>query len=202
MPRTVRREVLVWLRTRRDGTDVRARTAEIAARIDDARSRGVAVGEATARWAELARQVGSPTGVDSAGRWFDAQTAEAVRTGDLARAAVLVATGESLAEAIGEPFASVVRLAARRVALAHRRTQDDRHLATFLERREQTDALRALLDPRATSWATHFLGMGGVGKTMLIRHLTARWRPSSARRRRASTSTISTRIIRSVGPAS
>ncbi len=61
--------------------------------------------------------------------------------------------------------------AGRRLELL-RRTDDDRsHLRYFLTRTEQVSALDALVGPDDEHWAMHLVGAGGVGKTMLLRHL-------------------------------
>lgn len=61
--------------------------------------------------------------------------------------------------------------AGRRLELL-RRTDDDRaHLRNFLARTEQLSALDALVGEDNEHWAMHLVGAGGVGKTMLLRHL-------------------------------
>lgn len=63
--------------------------------------------------------------------------------------------------------------ARRQLDLFHRRRDDDqRYLRRFLQRPEQTVAVRELLaDDRA--WALHFIGAGGTGKTMLMRYVSS-----------------------------
>lgn len=71
---------------------------------------------------------------------------------------------------------SVVRLSKAHLNLHYRAEHDRRKLAHFLDRDEQREALDRLLDSSAelgsSNWATHFIGIGGVGKTMLMRCLT------------------------------
>jgi hypothetical protein len=67
-----------------------------------------------------------------------------------------------------------VERAGRQLELLRREQADLRHLETFFPRAEQIEPLEAFLDGRGGSdrWMLHLLGSGGVGKTMLIRHLT------------------------------
>ena len=59
-----------------------------------------------------------------------------------------------------------------RLGFSHRRDVDRRHLGRFLERAEQMQAFDDLLVSPPDEWALHYVGLGGVGKTMLVRHLT------------------------------
>jgi hypothetical protein len=82
-------------------------------------------------------------------------------------------TGSLLAQALGGQLESAVMRGRREVEVAYRRAHDRRALAGFLEREEQSLAFAELMDGPDDLWALHFLGMGGVGKTMLIRHINA-----------------------------
>jgi hypothetical protein len=63
--------------------------------------------------------------------------------------------------------------ARRQLDLFHRRRDDDqRYLRRFLQRSEQTVAVRELLDDDR-AWALHFIGAGGTGKTMLMRYVSS-----------------------------
>ncbi|MGH2536502.1 MAG: AAA family ATPase, partial [Candidatus Promineifilaceae bacterium] len=86
-------------------------------------------------------------------------------------------TAAPLAELFGAELAAAVRLGQRRLELAYRRRQDERHIARFLHRQEQLAAFERLLAGDGGVWALHYLGVGGVGKTMLLRYLTARLGP-------------------------
>src|SRR5262249_31816416 len=70
----------------------------------------------------------------------------------------------------------------RRIELAFRQAADERHLTRYLPRQEQIDIFDALISGPDSHWAVHYLGMGGVGKTMLLRHITAR--PATSGRQR------------------
>lgn len=59
----------------------------------------------------------------------------------------------------------------RRLELLRRNDDDRMHLRNFLEREEQLAALDALIGADDEHWGLHFVGAGGVGKTMLLRHI-------------------------------
>jgi len=97
-----------------------------------------------------------------------------------------IETGRPLAKLFSAYLDSSVDLAVgraeRRHELLRRRKIDSRHLVSFQKRAEQIDALdRLLLGKANDSWALHFIGSGGVGKTMLLRYITANVRGSIAR---------------------
>ena len=83
-----------------------------------------------------------------------------------------IAAGESLAPVLGGELASAVARVRRRVSLEYRRRVDRRLLDRYVQRHSYVDAVVALLDGPDDTWALHLLGMGGVGKTMLIRYLS------------------------------
>jgi len=92
-----------------------------------------------------------------------------------------IEAAQPLASVLARGLDTTLDVACRRAALhlelRDRRRHDLKHLESFLERDDQIAALRRLFegrkDPEAP-WALHLLGSGGVGKTMLVRHLTAR----------------------------
>jgi hypothetical protein len=63
--------------------------------------------------------------------------------------------------------------AKRRFELFHRDANDRRHLTNFLPRSRQLKAFDDLMNGSDDSWALHYVGGGGAGKTMLVRHITA-----------------------------
>ena len=65
--------------------------------------------------------------------------------------------------------------ASQRVILLRREETDRRHLTNFYQRDEQLKAFEELMTGDDSSWALHFLGAGGVGKTMLMRKITVDW---------------------------
>lgn len=75
-------------------------------------------------------------------------------------------------------LSAAVRSAERFVRLAQRHLDDRRRLGTFVLREPQWRAVEALLDRAATApWALHLLGHGGMGKTMLVRHVVSKLAP-------------------------
>jgi hypothetical protein len=66
-----------------------------------------------------------------------------------------------------------VRLGRGRLARAYRAVPDLHFLRHFLPRQEQLAAFHDLLNDPGQHWALHYLGVGGVGKTMLLRHISA-----------------------------
>ena len=71
----------------------------------------------------------------------------------------------------------MVSVGLRRIELLYRRTLDLSHLRRFLPRQEQIEEFWRLLDGDDAAWAVHYLGPGGLGKTMLMRQVTARLAP-------------------------
>jgi hypothetical protein len=67
-------------------------------------------------------------------------------------------------------FNAAVAAAKRRFELFHRRAYDQTRLRNYFPRKELDRAFSDLLDDEVC-WALHFVGPGGVGKTMFIRHL-------------------------------
>ena len=65
--------------------------------------------------------------------------------------------------------------ASQRLILLRREETDRRHLKHFYERTGQFNAFKDLMTGSDSSWALHFLGAGGVGKTMLVRKITVDW---------------------------
>ena len=62
--------------------------------------------------------------------------------------------------------------AGRRIELLKRQANDFRHLSSFLRREEQVRVVMDMMNGPDEYWALHFIGAGGVGKTMIIRYIT------------------------------
>lgn len=71
----------------------------------------------------------------------------------------------------GEVEEALVR-GRRRLGLVHRRRLDERALLHHVIRPGAVDALRELISGPDELWAANFVGLGGVGKTMLMRYLS------------------------------
>jgi hypothetical protein len=150
-------------------TFLSTRAADAARKVRDA-SASLRVSPKVQRWSELAVHLDA---IGQAARWLDESVAQLVDAGKTGEATALLATAAPVAALFGDTLGEAYRLGNSRLELAYRRRHDRRHLEKFLERPEQIDALEALHAARGGAWALHFLGVGGVGKTMLIRHLTA-----------------------------
>lgn len=127
------------------------------------------------RWAELARHLGK--GPEEAAEWLEGRLRAELHDGRSASLRDWVQAGQMLAYAFPRSLSPVVDLGRRRLELLYRRQSDQRHLERFLEREEQIAAFEKLLDDENDVWALHYLGMGGVGKTTLLRHLCSRKAP-------------------------
>jgi hypothetical protein len=124
-----------------------------------------------------------------AGEVLITRTQQAVANRDLSLAQDLVAAGEAIAGVLAGSTEQALSRARRLLALGLRRRQDERALVRYLDRPELSDAVARLLNtdalagelPVATGadeaseplWALHLRGVGGVGKTMLIRYLAS-----------------------------
>ena len=131
-----------------------------------------AVPPATRRWAELAAPLAKPPG--DAAAVLDRRLEALLVPGkaDTDEALRWIEAAAPLAELFGGEMLAAVQRAGARLELFHRRDFDRRHLRRFLERAEQMQAFDDLLSSPPNEWALHFIGLGGVGKTMLVRHLT------------------------------
>ena len=194
MPDTARAAVIEELRRRRDFRWLQQTAGRIGASVREA-ARSVAVPAPLARWAELAvaalpvtrerpaqRPIAPPTlSSKSAAAHLDRRIAELLAAGDTGQALTWLDTARSLSPLLLGEFEVGVLANTRRVELVYRRWLDQRRLERFLPRAEPLRAFEDLLDQPegpAGAWALHYLGVGGVGKTMLIRHLTTELAPA------------------------
>jgi len=116
-------------------------------------------------------------------------------TAAASRAASRLEIERRLAEALGlvrsaaelEPIFGASPPGALRIAIEEctRRTEcfqlvqeDERRLANYVVREEQVQAFLEFADAAGGPWALHFAGKGGLGKSLLARHLCARVIPS------------------------
>jgi hypothetical protein len=102
------------------------------------------------------------------------QARNAVEAGDIVLAQDLADAGEAVAAIFGGTAEQALSRARRLLALGLQRRQDERALSRYLDRPELSDAVGRLLQPEPEHpWALHLRGVGGVGKTMLIRYLAS-----------------------------
>lgn len=169
-----RQEVIEMWRQGRAGEGEVARMARVVLEyMEDARAD---VPSPTRRWAALAARLGTPDA--GAGPWLRRKVAALVEQGCTAEARDWLESAERLARVVPGMLDHHVRLAGHFLERAHLRALDEHELARFLPRAEQIAAFEALLDGPDERWSLHYLGMGGVGKTSLIRYIAARLAPA------------------------
>jgi hypothetical protein len=144
--------------------------SDIGTAVLEAVSGGVPTVPALERWATLAAAREPEAIAEVFTRTIeqllaDARSGEALRWIEAARPIAELVTGEMTA---------AVARAGGRVELFHRRSFDLERLESFIERREQIDAFDDLLEGIDGAWALHYFGDGGVGKTTLLRFITAK----------------------------
>jgi hypothetical protein len=124
-------------------------------------------------WAGLVRAAASRKGARSSAETLWAQVRTFVDRDETGQALDWIYAGEALGPLLGAPMTAAVARCRRYLERRYRRRIDDRYLRRLLRRREQEAEVGRLLDGSDDVWALHVVGMGGVGKTMLIRSLTA-----------------------------
>ncbi|MFY9928204.1 MAG: ATP-binding protein, partial [Streptosporangiaceae bacterium] len=174
MPEPARTEVLGELGLRHGPTFLHTQMIQIAAAVRTS-SPDDPVSPAMARWAELASQGASDPA--QAAVWLDRRLTGLTADGESGQALAWAGTGKLLVPVLGQELDSVVSVGLRRIELLYRRSLDLGHLRRFVARQEQIEEFWRLLDGDGTSWAVHYLGPGGLGKTMLLRQVTARLAP-------------------------
>jgi len=125
------------------------------------------------RWAELAARSAD---AESLIGFFDEKVDQAFRKQDAGEILNWIEAARSLAELLALDLVTQMKIAlgraGRRMELLHRRRSDEGHLNAYLRRVEQVEAFNQLMDGPDELWALHYIGAGGVGKTMLIRDIT------------------------------
>jgi len=122
------------------------------------------------RWALLARNAVSTRGM---GAFLERRVQAAVQASRRRRATACpdavrwIEAAVPLVSWFGSPLEASIAAARRRLELFHREAFDFRVLDNYFVRDAQDNAFRALLDV----WALHYVGYGGTGKTMFLRHL-------------------------------
>jgi hypothetical protein len=165
MPEIERGEVLGGIRGR---TALRRLAADIGARIRTAPA-DIERDPGLDRWADLAVRAPQDARIDD---WLTDTVSAAVDAGRMPEALNWVYAAEALGPALGEDMISAAARAKRLINLEYRRRLDARFVKNYLRRDRQREAVKRLLATRDKPWALHFVGMGGVGKTMLIRYLS------------------------------
>lgn len=174
MPDATRTEVLDGLRMRSEYTA--SSLVNIAIKVGNlilqAQERGTSISPVVSRWAEMAA-----AGPRDAAALLNSQVEHLVAAGDTGQAITWVNTANMLSQVFKGDLEMATLLGNRRLELAYRQLQDKRYLQYLLVRQEQVDDFLALLKEPGLAWALHYIGVGGVGKTTLIRHITANLAP-------------------------
>lgn len=182
-PDTARANILEIL-SEPDGSGLpwlREIAAKIGSSVLEVKQKGL-VPAALRRWAILASTLDPDNEAGIAtGRALLARVDPLLTSGETAEALGWIETGRRLLTILHGTFDTSVLVATRGVELAQRRSDDRRLLTRFLARKEQIAAFRQLLTipDGKEPWALHYLGHGGVGKTMLLRHIAAELAPAA-----------------------
>lgn len=125
-----------------------------------------------ARWAALACQVqGLET--EAISRKLDEEVKGLLQRQQSGQALRWIVTARQFEELLGDEFTYAIQRASRRLDLFHRRREDLRALANFLECPAQIEAFKSLLRGPGQQYMLHYIGDGGMGKTMLARYLNS-----------------------------
>lgn len=197
VPVAERAKLLTRLRAQQGQEFLLTQAATLGPRVQAyAESANEAVAPTVRRWAELAARLkgreGRTIDLRPAAHWLDRQVTALIEQQQTGEALAWVRTGQAVGDLFGGPLETTARLGERRLEIAYRRIQDARLLEAFLPRQEQIEAVERLLWPPQPPWlsglaappkplttdvmpvwALHYLGVGGVGKTMLLRYITA-----------------------------
>lgn len=110
----------------------------------------------------------------SAAAWLTEKARDLIKQGATGEALDLLTTGKELSSILGGTLEGTAARGNRWVELVYRMKQDERLLKDFVERTEEIEEVEKLLLPSTEYWAVHFVGPGGVGKSMLVRYITSR----------------------------
>jgi hypothetical protein len=129
-----------------------------------------------ARWSELAKNL-PPVPGPARGHLTEAVRLRA-EAGEIGEAQAWLQAGKLLAAAVEGDLTDGAAAAEHALELAAWRAHDLRQVRRFLRRNQQIAEFERLVDSQSPeSWALHYLGLGGVGKTTLLRHITAQLAP-------------------------
>lgn len=164
---------------------LRQQLSEASAAMERASAEGGALNAPLRRWIELARS--AEKDADLAKLLRD-NVEQAIKGAEVRKQVVSpeairwIRAAKPFVEWFGEPVEWAVAQTSRRLELFYRRAYDERSLKNYYVRPEQERAFDELLEgsgkerpPGAPErpWALHYVGLGGTGKTMLMRHISA-----------------------------
>jgi hypothetical protein len=169
--------------SRRGRAHVVSQLADLGQALLEARARGVPMPEVTADWATFAVDAGQPHRI---AQRLERRIAESIERGQAGEARRWLEVVRRLDTLLEGQLSAALGYAERQVDLLYRRQDDERRLAGLQLREEQLRAFARTLEGPDEQWGLHFIGSGGVGKTMLMRYLSARLGPE----RRMSTARV------------
>lgn len=125
------------------------------------------------RWGTLAALAGDDR---MAAAELKKTVAALLSSGKAGEALRWIEAGRRVERHVGPKLSAAIEWSGRQLELAHRREDDERHLTRFYLRPTLLSAFTDLVsDGDDEHWALHLAGAGGVGKTMLVRYISARW---------------------------
>jgi len=158
---------------------LREQIARAGTGVLEAVSEHVEVSQQMVRWATLATQVRDDAAAAGGLKQTIADLLDEKRSGEALR---WIEAARRIERYSGGKLSAVIESAGRQLELAHRREHDERRLTRFYPRPTLIGAFTALVtDGDDDHWALHLAGMGGVGKTMLVRYIVARWNADRSR---------------------
>ena len=146
------------------------RTYALAARI---RTCGLDLPPILDRWVELVELL-DLRGDYALAHELVSGAGEACRLGRPGSVQDRIEAAAALARTFGPPLSGAVRAAQHRIQRWHRLQRDQRKLAYFVPRGPALAAFDRLRTGSAREWALHYVGVGGTGKTSLMRYLATR----------------------------
>lgn len=170
MPRQARTAWLSRLVSEDGRNRMVALTRDIAARIL-AQPNDHDMPSATWRWATVAAHAtGTPPPLSAI---FEHELTEALAHSRTDEAWLWIEALQRVADVVPGEATTLHQRAVRRLALFDRQRNDRALLRDYLPRPALFEAYRALVAGPDDMWGLHYLGGGGVGKTMLMRALTS-----------------------------
>lgn len=172
----VRRKVMARYETDARGLRrIRQTLAEIGQAMSSATATALVPSPAASDWAQLAARAKDAARMAA---FFNQEVDRAYQNKDTGRILAWIEIARPLAAWLTEDLETEMDLAleraGRQLELLQRQRLDEQHLVHFLKRPAQLNALDRLLEGPNDLWALHYIGAGGVGKTMLLRYIKAR----------------------------
>lgn len=164
---------------------LRQQLSEASAAMERASATGRALNAPLRRWIELARSAETDDGL---AKLLRDKVEQAITGAEQSRQVVSpealrwIKAAKPFVEWFGEPVEWAVAQTSRRLELFYRRAYDERSLKNYYQREGQERAFEELMEgadegrpPGSPErpWALHYVGLGGAGKTMLLRHISA-----------------------------